>query len=371
MNKQSRYLLLLHIAVVMLIFYATFNFLALAVDDTCGDALLTDEISPLSNSGQKELIPRIIHQTYKTEDIPEKWREGQQRCIDLHPEYEYMFWTDMTARDFIAKEYPWFLNTFDSYEYSIERADAIRYFLLFHYGGIYIDLDDGCKRRLDVLLKFPAFVRKTSPVGISNDVMGSVPKHPFFFKVINSLIKYDRNWIIPYITIMYSTGPLFLSVIWKQYKRWGVPSAEAVRILQPADYSLGETSFFTISQGSSWHMGDANFIKLLSNHMLACVVVGFVIGFFGLYIEYCFYCWLTSGSLKALIRSLMKSFHSTYVSLPMHGSNYVAYCTLPNDIKSPGKAKRLRKDSNIPINFVILDLENQGRKLTDLSDQSA
>lgn len=38
--------------------------------------------------------------------------------------------------------YPWFLETFDGYPYPIQRADAIRYFVLHHFGGIYIDLDD-------------------------------------------------------------------------------------------------------------------------------------------------------------------------------------------------------------------------------------
>ena len=51
-------------------------------------------------------------------------------------------WTDKKAREFIADEYPWFLETFDGYPYPIQRADAIRYFVLHHFGGIYIDLDD-------------------------------------------------------------------------------------------------------------------------------------------------------------------------------------------------------------------------------------
>ena len=51
-------------------------------------------------------------------------------------------WTDVKSRELIATEYPWFLNTFDNYSQPIQRADAIRYFVLAHYGGIYIDLDD-------------------------------------------------------------------------------------------------------------------------------------------------------------------------------------------------------------------------------------
>ncbi len=38
--------------------------------------------------------------------------------------------------------YPWFLDTWDAYPFDIERADAIRYFALAHYGGVYLDLDD-------------------------------------------------------------------------------------------------------------------------------------------------------------------------------------------------------------------------------------
>lgn len=51
-------------------------------------------------------------------------------------------WTDRTAHYFIATHYPWFLDTFEHYPYPIQRADAIRYFILSHLGGIYIDMDD-------------------------------------------------------------------------------------------------------------------------------------------------------------------------------------------------------------------------------------
>ncbi len=55
-------------------------------------------------------------------------------CIQL--------WTDEKSREFIKAEYPWFLDTFDGYPHPIQRSDAIRYFVLAHYGGVYIDLDD-------------------------------------------------------------------------------------------------------------------------------------------------------------------------------------------------------------------------------------
>jgi mannosyltransferase OCH1-like enzyme len=48
----------------------------------------------------------------------------------------------VSSRDLLAKEYPWFVETWDHYRFPIQRADSIRYFILAHYGGIYIDLDN-------------------------------------------------------------------------------------------------------------------------------------------------------------------------------------------------------------------------------------
>lgn len=37
--------------------------------------------------------------------------------------------------------YPWFLPTYLSYPYNIQRVDVLRYFILHKLGGIYIDLE--------------------------------------------------------------------------------------------------------------------------------------------------------------------------------------------------------------------------------------
>ena len=64
-----------------------------------------------------------------------------------------MLWTDDLSRQFVETHYPAFLQMYDSYKYPIQRADSIRYFILNHFGGIYMDLDIGCRRRLDPLLQ--------------------------------------------------------------------------------------------------------------------------------------------------------------------------------------------------------------------------
>lgn len=61
----------------------------------------------------------------------------------MHKDFEYKLWTDESSLAFIKEHYPWFLPTYLGYQFNIQRADAIRYFVLHKYGGVYLDLDVG------------------------------------------------------------------------------------------------------------------------------------------------------------------------------------------------------------------------------------
>ena len=89
------------------------------------------------------MIPKIIHQSWKTKDIPNIWKEYHKTWMEKFPtsEYKHILWTDEDNRNLIKEHYPWFLETYDGYPKNIQRADSVRYFYLFHYGGIYADLD--------------------------------------------------------------------------------------------------------------------------------------------------------------------------------------------------------------------------------------
>lgn len=339
MRREFKGLLIGHLILACFLVWYLFDLITLLNDDSFQDALLDVELNPVDGVLEKPaIIPKIIHQTYKNQDIPDIWKSGRQACVDLHPDYQYILWTDEMSRQFISEEYPWFLKTWDAYPYAIQRADAIRYFALAHYGGIYIDLDDGCERRLDPLLTVPAFVRKTVPTGISNDVMGSVPRHPFFIKALDSLKAYQKNWLIPYITIMYTTGPLFLSVIWRQYKRWGVPEAGKVRILLPEDYKTHTYSFFAISPGSSWHLDDAKFIKSMANHLIFAIIGGFLLFFLIIFVEYHIYSFVLSTNFKKLFKKI-----------PFVGTLSRYW----NQAKMKNMKRRSRKDSNLPVEVCL------------------
>ncbi|MCA1553972.1 MAG: glycosyltransferase, group 2 family protein, partial [Chloroflexi bacterium] len=102
--------------------------------------------------GDADSIPKIIHQTWKTRELPDRWQRLQRTWLEMHPHWEYRLWTDEDNRAFIQTYYPWFLSIYDSYPQSNFRADAFRYFVMAHYGGVYVDLDCECLRPLDTLL---------------------------------------------------------------------------------------------------------------------------------------------------------------------------------------------------------------------------
>lgn len=235
---------------------------------------------PARSNSTQERIPRIIHQTWKTDIIPPKWKDISQGCRDMMPDYEYMLWSDARSREFIAEHYPWFLNTWDGYTYNIQRADAIRYFILYHYGGVYIDLDIGCKRPMDQLLTSSVILPKTIPVGVSNDLMFAEKNHPFLAQTIHNLIPFDHSWVLNYPTVMFSTGPMFLSI---QYALFNPPAKLDIRILPKALYGKnakeGEAphTFFSHYYGSSWHADDAAFIGFLGHWGKILMWIGLVV----------------------------------------------------------------------------------------------
>ncbi|KAI0832356.1 nucleotide-diphospho-sugar transferase [Trametes gibbosa] len=221
-----------------------------------------------------ERVPRIIHQTWKSETLPPRWANISQECRDMMPDY---------AREFIARHYSWYLDVYDGYKYPIQRADAIRYFVLYHYGGIYIDLDIGCLRPMDSLLVYPVILPKTVPVGVSNDLMFAEKGHPFMAQTIHSIMNYDYDWILNYPTVMFSTGPMFLSAQYGAYMSSLDDVPSEVRILPKALYGKNANpmeaphSFFSHYYGSSWHADDAAFIGFLGTWGKGLMWVGLVV----------------------------------------------------------------------------------------------
>ncbi|KAH6639841.1 nucleotide-diphospho-sugar transferase [Boeremia exigua] len=215
-------------------------------------------------------IPRIIHFIYFT-DLYHR-RDGTPSlsatdrshapdlCRKFNPDFEIRIWNETDAHDLIATEYSWFLPTYETYKHPIQRVDALKYFALYHFGGIYMDLDIACRRPLEPLLQFPAWFPEASPLGVNNDLMASAPQHPILLEMTRALPRRNQNLLFPYLTIFWSTGPQFASDLlrgwwWKHGVRQTGSDMPSFRILPQIFYSE-EFTFFGHSPGGTWHGGD-------------------------------------------------------------------------------------------------------------------
>lgn len=93
MRKGLILFILANVLIVGFLVNLASNLISLLFDDVSRDAIRHDEIpsvdAPPRTYQRPLLIPKIIHQTYINDSIPEVWRNAQQSCIDLHPDYEY------------------------------------------------------------------------------------------------------------------------------------------------------------------------------------------------------------------------------------------------------------------------------------------
>jgi len=219
-----------------------------------------------------DVVPKIIHQTWKDEHIPKKWRTEVEFTKWLQSEFTWRLWTDGEMRGFIGAEYPWFLETFDSYPYPIQRVDAARYFILYHYGGIYLDLDVGTRKALFPLVRHSAVIPRTKPIGFSNDVMVFAKNHPFLHLMIHNLEKYKGWYGSHFLTVMCSTGPIFLDMMFAEYE-----NKSEIRVLKHHNYGNNPgQSFFTHKIGNTWHEKDDGVFMWIYGHSYI------LLGFFGI-----------------------------------------------------------------------------------------
>jgi hypothetical protein len=72
----------------------------------------------------------------------------------------------------------------------------------------------GCLTSFTALTHLPAFTTDGGRGALSNNILGSVPEHPFWVLITESLMKYDWNYVFPYITISYASGQWFETAVW-------------------------------------------------------------------------------------------------------------------------------------------------------------
>jgi mannosyltransferase OCH1-like enzyme len=182
------------------------------------------------------MIPKIIHQTWKSHDVPKEFIPFQERVRSLHPDWEYRLWTDEDNLAFVRDKTPHLYNTYISLPKNIMRADMIRYVIMSKIGGLYLDLDYEMLKPFD-LLEFGLVLPYNRNISFGdmydsfgNCIFASMPGHPFWEHALNDLCEErnyetffstlrDKPYVSEHTTLEEAiTGPAFLTRIFYSFQ---------------------------------------------------------------------------------------------------------------------------------------------------------
>ncbi|MBN9275813.1 MAG: glycosyl transferase, partial [Mesorhizobium sp.] len=191
------------------------------------------------------MIPSILHQTWKTESVPARFQAYVDSWKRHHPHWTIMFWSDRKLLEFVAEHYPDFLPIYCGY-IGVERADAGRYLLLHHFGGVYADIDCECVAPFDPLLTEDRIVLckepdthavqqadfRGLPYLLFNGTMASPPHHPFWPHLMSLLPNLARAK-----EVLDATGPCVLTSAQVSYGDQNAFAIHSSSLFAPIDSS--------------------------------------------------------------------------------------------------------------------------------------
>jgi inositol phosphorylceramide mannosyltransferase catalytic subunit len=225
-------------------------------------------------------IPRIIHQTWKDRNIPEKWRKSHTEWQRLHPDWVYILWTDEDIRNHIEQHHPELLAVHDNYEYAIQRADMIRYVVLHDFGGVYSDLDLYPVTNIEPLLTGCSdtyFVYSANTDCFTNALMVSRRGAPLWLEVLSRLHEALPWWAVgKHLKVMKSTGPLMLTEALRNTRTvYAVLPQTIFNPYSVADDFGAEKQGVAIRtlEGSSWHAWDSSLYNFAFKHRVGLSIL--------------------------------------------------------------------------------------------------
>ena len=110
----------------------------------------------LDETAAPALIPRLIHQTFATADLPERLRQHVADLKARNPGWTHTLYDNDDAERFIATHYE--NDMLDAYRridpaYGPARADLLRHLIIYKLGGVYLDIKSDAREPLDNVLR--------------------------------------------------------------------------------------------------------------------------------------------------------------------------------------------------------------------------
>ncbi|SDL94125.1 glycosyltransferase family 32 protein [Pedobacter antarcticus] len=155
-------------------------------------------------------IPKIIHQTFKSKELPMITRWHIARFRKKNPEYTYEFYDDERISAFLQQEYGPEMNAaYQRLNIGAAKADFFRYAVLYKKGGIYLDIDSGINSRLDNFIHdddVAIITKEGDPVFYAQWALIFSAGHPFLEKAIELVLDNINHNRYPH-DVHQMTGP--------------------------------------------------------------------------------------------------------------------------------------------------------------------
>lgn len=173
-------------------------------------------------------ISKNVHQIWGNDPLPEKYKLYRESFMKHHKDWKYKMWSMEECRQLIEEKYNYFLKTYDSYKFDIQRCDAARVFILNEVGGLYIDTDICFYKNIESLINdnvtlFYEYNRsddKKNEKYITNAIMYN-NNSLFFNKLTKQLTFYKKNYneeTDDRIKVLKTTGPIQLTTFYNTNK---------------------------------------------------------------------------------------------------------------------------------------------------------
>lgn len=118
--------------------------------------LLTNAWQSPKTTSMAPMIPRILHQTFRSR---RPLAPQLERCIrvnqDLNPDWEYRYYDDVLAEEVVEAQLgSAFVDIYRRIDphYGASKADIFRYACIYQFGGCYLDIKSICTRPLSTVI---------------------------------------------------------------------------------------------------------------------------------------------------------------------------------------------------------------------------
>lgn len=172
---------------------------------------------------------KIIHQSWSTKFLPVKYKSNQLTLKKYFKDCKFKLWTDEDNDIFIKEKFPDFYPIYSNYNNKINQVDSARFFYLYEYGGLYIDLDVLLKKDIKPLLDQSCclfsqdsnksyYNHKNLKFYIDSMCMYSEPKNKFIKNIIDHLYKNEFVNIENVLDNVFVTGPGMVTNLYNSLK---------------------------------------------------------------------------------------------------------------------------------------------------------